>query len=342
MTSRNAEALEALDRAIELRPDYADAWTNRGTGLQALGRLEEALESFDKALSLRPDHAGMWSNRSFALNEMRRFDEAFEASAKAVSLDARDPESLNNHGVALQSLGRMDEAMAAYDRAVTADPTGASAWNNRGLALQALGRFDAARASFDKALALKPDFPDALWNKSLLLIAFGEYEEGWKLFEWRWKRSGRDVERLPDFGGAPVWLGETSPKGKRVLIHAEQGFGDTICMLRYIPKLAEQGAKVVVSAPPAAARTDPGPGGRRAGDRGRPDPGGLRPVLADHVPARGHGHDDRHHPGRRPPICALRPRAAPSGPRGWDPGPGGGSAWRGRAIRPRRTTTTAA
>lgn len=245
----NEAALEALDRAIKLRPAYADAWTNRGTALQAMGRLDEALASFDRALDLTPGEAGLWSNRSLALQAMGRTEESLEASTRAVALDAQHPESLNNHGVALQAVGRGEEAMAAYDKAVSADPTGASAWNNRGLALQSLGRFEEARASFDRAIALKPDFPDALWNKSLLLIALGEYAEGWKLFEWRWTRSDREAERLPDMGGASVWLGETSPKGKRVLIHAEQGFGDTLCMLRYAPVLAAQGAQVIVNAP---------------------------------------------------------------------------------------------
>ena len=245
---QNAQALEALDRAVTLRADYADAWTNRGTALQALGRLDEALESFDWALSLRPDMAEMWSNRSYALNALRRFDEAFEASAKAVSLDGLDSGSLNNHGVALPSLNRLGEAVAVYDKAVTADPAAAAGWNNRGLALQALGRLEEARASFDKAIALRPDYADALWNKALLLIALGEYEEGWRLFEWRWKRSEAGAERPRDLG-VPPWLGEPPMAGKTLLLHAEQGYGDTLQMLRYVPVLANMGVRVTLMCP---------------------------------------------------------------------------------------------
>lgn len=213
-TGRSEEALEALDRAVELRPDYADAWTNRGTALQALRRLDEALDSFDRALALQPDMAEVWSGRSLALHDMGRMDESDTASARAVSLD----------------------------------PMGASAWNNRGMALQALGRIDEARASFDKAISLKDEFPDALWNKALLLLALGEYEEGWRLFEWRWLRSDAGAQGPRDFG-VPAWLGETSIAGKRLLLHAEQGYGDAIQMLRYVPILAAMGAKVTLVCP---------------------------------------------------------------------------------------------
>ena len=246
---RAEAALEALDRAVALKPDYPDAWTNRGTALQKLNRLDEALDSFDRALAQRPDAAEIWTNRSLALQRLRRFDESVEASAKAVSMGVgADPESWNNHGVALQSLNRFDEAVDAYDRALTADPTGASGWNNRGLALQGLGRFDQAVASFDRAIALQPDYADAHWNKALVLILLGDYEAGWRLFEWRWKRSDPGAEKARDFG-APPWLGEVPVAGKTLMLHAEQGFGDSIQMLRYVPLLAAQGAKVTLIVP---------------------------------------------------------------------------------------------
>ena len=246
---RPAPAFEALDRAVALRPDYADAWTNRGTALQKLNRLDEALESFDRALAQRPDAAAIWTNRSLALQGLRRFDESFEASAKAVAMgQGEDADSWNNHGVALQTLHRYDEAVDAYDKALTADPSGASAWNNRGLALQGQGRFEDAIASFDRAIALKPDYADAYWNKAIALILTGDYAAGWPLFEWRWKRSEPGAEPATDYG-TPPWLGETALAGKTLLLHAEQGFGDTLQMLRYIPILADQGIRVTLIVP---------------------------------------------------------------------------------------------
>jgi tetratricopeptide (TPR) repeat protein len=244
-------ALKAFDRAVALKPDYADAWTNRGAALQELSRLEEALESFDRALALNPAAGEIWNNRSMALQGLRRFDESIEASARAVQLGSEAPQDAwNNHGVALQTVNRFDEAMEAFDKAIAAAPGGASALNNRGLALQGLGRHAEALASFDAAIALKPDYPDAHWNKAIALILLGRYAEGWPLFEWRWKRSEPGADR-PRYLGVPPWLGETPLAGKTLLVHAEQGFGDSLQMLRYIPLLAARGAKVRLMIPAA-------------------------------------------------------------------------------------------
>lgn len=242
-------AVQAFDRAVALKPDYADAWTNRGTALQALSRLDEALESFDRALALNPAAGEIWNNRSMALQGLRRFDESIEASSRAVQLGSEAPQDAwNNHGIALQTLNRFDEAVKAFDKAIAAAPDGASALNNRGLALQGMGRHDEALASFDAAIALKPDYPDAHWNKAIALILLGRYAEGWPLFEWRWKRSEPGADRPRDLG-MPLWLGETPLAGKTLLIHAEQGFGDSLQMLRYVPLLAAQGAKVRLMVP---------------------------------------------------------------------------------------------
>jgi hypothetical protein len=111
-----------------------------------------------------------------------------------------------------------------------------------------MGRVDEALAAFDAAIALKPDYADPHWNKALALLSLGRWEEGWRLFEWRWKRSEPGAEQPQDFG-VPAWLGETDLAGKTLLIHAEQGYGDTIQMLRYVPVLAGRGVKVALICP---------------------------------------------------------------------------------------------
>jgi Glycosyltransferase family 9 (heptosyltransferase) len=116
------------------------------------------------------------------------------------------------------------------------------------VSLQAINRHADAIASFDRALALQPDFADAHFNQSLALLAIGDYARGQAKYEWRWKRSGPDGVRH-NFG-RPLWLGEYPLQGKTILLHAEQGLGDTIQLVRYVDPLARGGANVILEVHP--------------------------------------------------------------------------------------------
>jgi hypothetical protein len=138
--------------------------------------------------------------------------------------------------------------VAAYDRALSFAADHLKAWNNRGLALQALNRHDEALASYAKALELRKDYADAHFNQALALLTIGEFRRGFEKYEWRWRRSG-----MPPPGrgyGRPLWLGEYPLERRTILVHAEQGLGDTIQFARYVPTLARAGAKVVLEVQP--------------------------------------------------------------------------------------------
>jgi hypothetical protein len=158
------------------------------------------------------------------------------------------PAALYNRGNALAALGRYDEAIAAFDRALTAAPNHGQAWNNRGRALQALNRHDDAIKSFDKAIALQMVYADAHFNRALSLLTLGDLASGFAQYEWRWKRSGMSDTRRGY--GRPLWLGEYPLARKTILLHAEQGLGDTIQFARYAPLLARAGAKVMLEVQP--------------------------------------------------------------------------------------------
>ena len=245
---RDAEALDCLDKALALRPGDVNAIENRGNALLALGRAQDALACFDAVLARNPRHGEARLNRGGALAGLGRTAEALADFDAALALMPGHPSALFNRGNALLDLGRYDEAVAAFDRTLAAVPGQVKALNSRGRALQALNRHADALASFDKAIALQKDYADAQLNRALSLLTLGDLARGFAQYEWRWQRTGmRDTRRGY---GKPLWLGEYPPARKTILLHAEQGLGDTIQFARYVPLVAQRGARVVLEVQP--------------------------------------------------------------------------------------------
>jgi tetratricopeptide (TPR) repeat protein len=241
---RFEEALVGSDRALALRPDFAEAYANRGNALYGLKRFEEALASYDHALALQLDRAEVHTNRGNALHELKRFEEALASHVQALTLRPSFAEAHYNYGNALHALKRFEEALASYERALALRPDYVEALANQGVTLHEQKRFAEALASCDRALAVRPDFADAHYNAALSLLVVGDLERGWREYEWRW-----ETEQLRDRKRSfsrPLWLGSNDIAGKTILLHAEQGFGDTIQFCRYVPRVTACGAHVIV------------------------------------------------------------------------------------------------
>jgi len=240
-------ALAGCDKAIALKPDYAEAHTNRGAALYGLQRFEAAVASYDRAIAINPAYAKAHTNRGVAVQELGQLQSALASHDRAIAINPDYADAHSNRGITLHALRRLEDAIASYDKAIAIQPVFVAAYYNRGLALHELRRPNAALASFDQATAIDPESAQAHFNKSLTLLLEGDFQQGWPLYEWRWKTE-KSKPRVRKFGQA-LWLGDAPLVGKTILLHSEQGFGDTIQFSRYATQVAALGARVIIEVP---------------------------------------------------------------------------------------------
>jgi len=181
--SKNKEALKAYDKAIEIKPDFAEAWYNKGVALAKLGRYNEALKAYDKAIKIKPDYSKAWYNKGNTLVNLDRYDEALKSFDKAIEIKPDDAKAWFGKGAILDILGRYDEALKSFDKAIEIKPNYADAWYGKGVALAKLDRYDEALKSSDKAIEIKPDFAEAWVGKGVALSNLDRYDEAIKAYD---------------------------------------------------------------------------------------------------------------------------------------------------------------
>ena len=280
---RHAEAVASYDKALEYQPDAAEIHNNRGNALRDLRQYPAAVASYDRAIAAMPRLPEPYLNRGLALHEIKQYDAALASYDQAIALNPGYAEAYYSRGNVLKDLKQLDSALTSYDQAIATRSDYAPAHSNRGNVLSELERFDAALASYDAAISIAPDDPDTHCNRGNLLselgrhgealssfdravavdphhaqsrfsrsfayLVTGDLERGWRDFEWRWQNEHCITSRERRSFPQPQWFGEEPLTGKTLLVHCEQGFGDTIQFCRYAELLANLGATVVFEVP---------------------------------------------------------------------------------------------
>lgn len=280
---RSKEAEQCYRAALKLKPKLAEAWGNLANLLQKQERFEETLACRKSEIQLRPRSAEAHYNLGGMLLALERREEAVVEYREALALDPALTKARNNLGALYRSLDRPAEAVVEFEQIPKGDPEYAGAYNNLGLAYLSLGRHEAAEAAIRETLALEPELAEA-WcnlgvvyharnqlnqadeyyryaqdlnpeitkvrmNRGMIALTRGDFRTGWQEYEWRWERA--PMQRR-DFD-APQWIGQRL-EGQRVLLHAEQGYGDTLQFLRYLPMVQAFGGEVLLEVQPRMQR----------------------------------------------------------------------------------------
>ena len=271
------EAIRSLDRGLTLQPGHAEGWYAMGELLKHQKRADEAIMSYDMALKVKGTYweaayacgqllfeaerheealdrfirsADINPNQSEAFNyitrccwELRRFEEALAYGTKAIALAPDDPEINKNLGRLAQHFDRHEEAIGWFDKAIALRPGFAAAHNDRSTSMLALLRIDEAFGAVDRAIAIDPECSICHWNKALLQLLAGDFS-GWQRREWG--RKCDLVDLVDRKFTQPRWLGEAPIAGRTILLHSDEGLGDTIQFVRYAPLVAQRGARVIL------------------------------------------------------------------------------------------------
>lgn len=236
----------AFERAHALNPRLLSALLNLGLARQRTGQFDEALSCFLQARAISPGDPEIHKAAGDAFRDTSQWDLAEESWREAVRLRPGYAKAWQNLALGLERRNQLEEALLCHRKVVELAPGDSLAFRYLGMVYQDLGRFQEAREAYDAALRLAPNDADAHWQLFSLLATEGQFPKAWEEHEWRWKLKGRTT---PNRGFAqPHWDG-TALQGRIILLHAEQGFGDTIQVARYLPMVRALGGTVLVWAP---------------------------------------------------------------------------------------------
>ncbi len=245
------QAIALYREALAHEPQNPNTLNLLASAMRTSGQLDDAIALFDRAVMLAPDRADIHYNRGNALTSADRRAEAFLAFQTAIKLKPDFADAAANLGIACGRIGDYARAIPYYEQALAADPSHKIASNNLGNAYAEMGQFARATAQLQKVVDAYPDLNEAHYNWGINLLRMGDFATGFKEYEYRWKAADFTSERrhgsIPDWNGRPF-------AGKRLLIHAEQGLGDSIQFVRLVRLAKSLGGEVILEVSPALAK----------------------------------------------------------------------------------------
>jgi tetratricopeptide (TPR) repeat protein len=249
------QAAECCRKALALRPGYVKAWCNLGNALQMLGQMRGATACYGRALAIDPKTVAAYHNMGNAWVALREYRKAEECFRRTLDLEPKQARPFNSLGNALFNQRRDDEAAACYRRAIELEPDYGVAHTNLGNVLMRLGDGPGMIRHYERAVELDPTSAGGHYNLALAWLRQGRYRESWPHHEWRW--DFRELHLRKRRFAQPQWKGEAlggALHGDTILLHAEQGLGDTLQFVRYAQLVAERGRRVVLEVQPPLKR----------------------------------------------------------------------------------------
>lgn len=240
------KALELYSKLLAINPYDIECLNNRGNAYRKLNLYDKAIADYESALANGFKAFEVFYNLGVCLNELGLYEKAIHSYSSALNLNSNIPEIHLNKGIVLFNQYRWDEALDNFDKAINLDKNCAEAYNNKAL-IYMYKEISLSEENFVTALKIKPDYLDAKFNLAIFYLSNGRYEEGLRAYECRHEF------KLKRFQSAP-WLGLEDVKGKIVFVYPEQGLGDFIQFLRYLPMLETMGAEIWLEVPKPLAR----------------------------------------------------------------------------------------
>lgn len=238
----NNRAIEAYKQAVRVNPTHAKSINNIGVVLYKQKRYKESAQIFEIALQTDPNYTEVYSNKGAAYNKAKDYEKAIESLEIAIK-------KMPNHGGAYTNLGNVYNKLHDYktaakmhEKSIELEPNGSNAYSNLGTSYKYLGFSAKAINSYKKAIELDPNFVNAHFDLATMYLANEDFSNGCKEYEWRFKKEEMipHIIKHKDIFSKPMFTGKEDIKGKTLLLHSEQGYGDSIQFIRFLPQIKEK------------------------------------------------------------------------------------------------------